>query len=372
MRVSTAVTSLVVAVVTAGVGGGVAPASAATAVGCGDTVTGDVYLRADLTCPGSGITVTGDSRVDLRGHRLTGTRGSVGITILGAGEVRVSNGRLSGWRTGIESGPPSDDPDPNAELGSAVVDRVSFSDNQVGVDGSGPFLGSGRSRDLLVTRSSFTGNSTGVGHVFGTLRVETSTFTGNGRAARSVTGSLSLRNSVLTGNEVGLVCDETDCLLERSILRDNATGVSSRTFGATLRHNTFVGSTVAYASDFDWTGAEVTGNSFAGNGTGVLVGVSSRVTLTRNVFTRNTSAIISTDSAPEGEPDDLPTTATLTGNRFHRNQDAVFLHILAELKDNSAVRNTGWGIFAPNATDLGGNTARGNGRSPQCTGVVCG
>ena len=38
---------------------------------------------------------------------------------------------------------------------------------------------------------------------------------------------------------------------------------------------------------------------------------------------------------------------------------------------NSARNNTGWGINAPGATDLGGNTARHNGNEPQCVGVVC-
>ena len=38
---------------------------------------------------------------------------------------------------------------------------------------------------------------------------------------------------------------------------------------------------------------------------------------------------------------------------------------------NDARNNTGWGIYAPGATDLGGNTAAHNGNQPQCVGVVC-
>jgi hypothetical protein len=34
-------------------------------------------------------------------------------------------------------------------------------------------------------------------------------------------------------------------------------------------------------------------------------------------------------------------------------------------------QNARWGIHAPGAIDLGGNTARGNGNEPQCVGVVC-
>jgi hypothetical protein len=349
-----------------------APASAATAISCGATVTGNAYLAGDLSCSGSGITITGDSTVDLRGHQLTGTSTSFGITILGAGAVQVRNGRLSNWRTAIVSGPPSDDPDPSGEFGSAVIDRVSLSHNSVGVDADGPLPGSTRSRDVLVKRSAFKDNTTGITNVFGAIRVDTSTFTGNQTAGTSITGSLIIRHSLLTGNQLGLNCDETGCLIEHNVLGNNRTGVSSVTYGATLRDNTFAGNTVAYASSSDWGGSEVTGNRFIKNGSGVVVGFFSQVTVSDNVFTRNTSAITSPDGPPDGEPDEFTTTATLTGNRFYRNQDAIYLLILARLKNNSAVNNTGWGIYAPNAVDLGGNTAHGNGRSPQCTGVSCG
>jgi parallel beta-helix repeat protein len=41
------------------------------------------------------------------------------------------------------------------------------------------------------------------------------------------------------------------------------------------------------------------------------------------------------------------------------------------LSGNSARKNTRWGIHAPGAVDLGGNTASGNGNQPQCVGVAC-
>ena len=41
------------------------------------------------------------------------------------------------------------------------------------------------------------------------------------------------------------------------------------------------------------------------------------------------------------------------------------------LGGNHADRNSRWGINAPGATDLGGNTATGNGNEPQCVGVTC-
>jgi len=61
-------------------------------------------------------------------------------------------------------------------------------------------------------------------------------------------------------------------------------------------------------------------------------------------------------------------------NTLRRNGDGINLLDVfgtALLGGNRAVNNTGWGINAPQATDLGGNTASGNGNEPQCVGVVC-
>jgi hypothetical protein len=372
MRTASVLASLVLAAATAGTGLVAGPASAATAITCGATVTGAGYLAADLTCPGPGVTITGDSTVNLRGHRLTGTRTAVGITILGAGAVTIRNGRLSNWRTGIASGPSSDEPDSSEPFGSAVIDQVSFQDNSTGLDGSGWIPGAYRSRDVQVKHSRFERNSSGVFVIYGQVDVESSVFVGNSRAGNVITGSLDIQHSVLTNNDLGLGCDETGCLFAHNLLRHNRIGVSSNTFGVTLLDNTITGSDVAYSSNADWGGAQVTGNRFLRNKTAVSIGSASVVTLTGNRFAGNAKAVTSSDTEPAPDPDDaFATRATLTGNRFTHNGDAINLLILATLKDNAAVRNTGWGIYAPNATDLGGNTAHGNGTSPQCTGVVC-
>ena len=44
---------------------------------------------------------------------------------------------------------------------------------------------------------------------------------------------------------------------------------------------------------------------------------------------------------------------------------------MVTLTRNTAIFNRGYGIYAPGATDGGGNRAFGNGKQPQCTGVVC-
>jgi hypothetical protein len=64
-------------------------------------------------------------------------------------------------------------------------------------------------------------------------------------------------------------------------------------------------------------------------------------------------------------------------NLFQKNTSGIRIPFVAgfaplnTLKENVAVHNAAWGIRAQGATDGGGNIAFGNGKSPQCVGVVC-
>ena len=76
----------------------------AHAQSCGDTVTHDITLTADLHCttgwfalyvPSHGVTI------DLNGHTISGDRGLVGISINDAVSVRIVNGGISGFWGGV-------------------------------------------------------------------------------------------------------------------------------------------------------------------------------------------------------------------------------------------------------------------------------
>src|SRR5690606_5441320 len=79
-------------------------AGLARAQSCGDTVTRDITLTADLHCntgwvalyvPTSGITI------DLNGHTLSGDRSLVGIDLHEASNVRIINGSIRGFWGGV-------------------------------------------------------------------------------------------------------------------------------------------------------------------------------------------------------------------------------------------------------------------------------
>ncbi len=112
-------------------------------------------------------------------------------------------------------------------------------------------------------------------------------------------------------------------------------------------------------------GHNLSRNTFNHNKTGVNFFGSSG-TLSRNTFIANHLGFTSTSN-------ELPDFgATLDHNRFVRNVDGIHVEDGGNgLLGNTAVRNTGWGIFAPGSADLGGNRAFRNGNSPQCVGVAC-
>jgi hypothetical protein len=75
-----------------------------TALACGDTITTDVTLTANLTsCPGDGLIVAADGvTVDLNGHSVRGSGAGTGITVSGA-DVSVVNGLVGGFDVGVRS-----------------------------------------------------------------------------------------------------------------------------------------------------------------------------------------------------------------------------------------------------------------------------
>jgi nitrous oxidase accessory protein NosD len=74
------------------------------AVACGDTITADLTLTADLTgCSGDGLIVAADGvRLDLNGHVVSGLGAGTGITV-SAADVSVVNGFVRGFGTGVRS-----------------------------------------------------------------------------------------------------------------------------------------------------------------------------------------------------------------------------------------------------------------------------
>ena len=337
-----------------------APAQAALAPvpGCGAVLTTDSRLTADLACPsGDGLTLTPGVTLDLKGHTLSGSQTATGIVLPNLGDVTIRNGTVSGWGAGVQTYDTWDEVG-----GTATITKVTFHANRNGVDTSGRLGATGKRHEI--SRSTFTENWSGVSGIYGGAHVVRSTFTANGTALNFITGGITLEDSRVEGNGTAVNCDESGCEIRRSKLVDNGVGLDVRTFGADVYDSTLAGNDTAFTSFGVWGHSTIEGNTFRDNGTAVTLW-SSNATLTRNVFRGNETGFTTDGGMPFY-------TATLVGNRFVKNVDAInFEAPGTSLQDNVANDNERWGIYAPNATDLGGNRAKGNGYEPQCVGVVC-
>lgn len=324
------------------------------ALSCGATVDADVRFSQTLQCSGgSGLTVSAGVTVDLNGHSLIGSAGTTGIHILTPESVTIKNGAIRGWGTGIRA-----DGARNGDRFSVTVDYVALAGNGLGVFGW--------SADLAITSSTFRGNAVGVAGRLLSARIDESAFLDNGRGAGiEYGGGVAVTNSSFTRNRLAVSCSESYFTVIYSEFTDNSqAGESFDCNQVVFRSSRFSGNGSVYSSNLhDYGVDEFTGNRFVGNGDVIMSGVSTEIR--NNVFVDNRIAVQAL--LPQG----FTTTMILERNVFVRNTDAIYVTMPSVVKRNIVVGNTGYGIYAPNARDLGGNVALANGMGPQCTGVGC-
>jgi parallel beta-helix repeat protein len=343
-----------------------APAAAAVPgkISCAAVIAANALLTSDLTCTTGGLTLAGNAVLDLGGHRLIGS-GGTGITFSGTGSPRVQNGTIEGWDAGIAAADRSDDVDRSVRL--VNVSRITFSDNRTGLEASETgSLPSIAQTNFALTQVRFEGNSSGISGVYtGHVYVNQSVFVDNQIGIGLDSGTVKVVGSTLKGNGTALLCGEAACSLVQDQLTQNLRAVDVSAYGsATLTGNTIRGSDVAFAANSTVIN-DLTGNRFLRNKTAIQLTMSG-ATVTANEFIGNDLGFTSIG----GQPPEF--VATLSRNTFFLNADGI--HITdggTKLSDNKATWNKSWGIYAPHATDLGSNSAYGNGRSPQCVGVAC-
>ena len=344
------------------------------ALTCGALAAGTVVLTADLVCPDSevGLELGPHSTLDLNGFRIVG--GGSGVGVLGPHhtDTTVTGGVIRGWQHGIA---PKYVPPPHLDRADLYVEGVTLRDNDAAVDMPSAASGKGNTAmRVRVTESRFVGNRLGlrVADLWGNVddpavRITSSRFVDNDSGVEVAATATVVADTVFARNGVGLTCEESRCPLTDSTLRDNGTAVHSHHYGRLeVARSTFARNDVAL--DVYWEQAvphQVIDSAFRDNGTAIRL-LDSVGYVSGNTFVRNGVGF-------QAANDDWPElTVTLVGNEFRRNGDGI-LSVTegSEVGDNTAVRNERWGIHAPGAVDLGGNTARGNGNEPQCVGVVC-
>ena len=360
MRVSVIVAPLAAVVVTVPLLGVAAGGRHPQPV-CGTTLTRDTVLTRDLRCTGEGLTLAPGVSLDLRGHTLAGSGTGSAVRVSAQGDARVTHGTIRGWTAGVDVLEEGE----WVDAGQLRVEKVTFRDNDWAVDVSGQSGTGLYDKPTTIVGSTFDENDVGVVSAwFSTVTVDRSRFTDN-RIAVWSNAEATVRRSVFARNETAITVYEGSVDVSRSAFHRNPQAITVAGVGsARVRGSGFVGGDVAVTAGRLGT-VSLLGNVFVGSGTGVLVEGGDGV-VERNAFRGNDIGLHYTES-------DWGTT-TVRDNVFRRNGDGVLSDAggtLLELGGNAATRSSGWGIYAPGAVDLGGNTARHNGRSPQCVGVVC-
>ncbi|WP_331546426.1 right-handed parallel beta-helix repeat-containing protein [Propionicimonas sp.] len=349
-------------------------------VSCGSTLTVDTTLRADLYCSsGDGLTLAPNVHLDLGGHKLVGSGSGTGIASV-SGNISIRNGVVKNWETGISLAIDSSQTDPVQDprvtdvvlrkaplyigFGSTLrVTRVTAVDSPLRGELGG---------NLRISRSTFTRSSIGVFEASASIRRSTliaSTLNTSG------SGGITVDRSKLDGKRttrLGYV-SETGIDITNSTVKNYRYAMSGYYGGATLTNSTFTdmqeGVLAQMNSGLGSEGtAYVRGNTFTRSG--VVLDPHIPMVIENNTFVYNTAGAIFTGSTlPDAE---IWAPGRAVNNVLKRNKGTGITSELAglEVGGNTATRNGGYGINAPGAVDLGGNTAYGN-KLGQCVGVVC-
>ncbi len=356
------------------------PAQADEPVACGSTLTVDTRLRADLICPsGDGLTLGPNVHLNLGGHKLVGA-GSTGTGIASIyGSVSIRNGEVKNWATGILISIDSSDPIPPP--GTRVTDVVLRNAPSIVRFGSTLVLTRVRAIDSPVS-----------GQVRGDLRIVRSTFIRSAISLFEASATIAhskLVATTLNAFEAGITIDrsrldgrrttrlgdahESLITIKNSTVKKYGYPIGGYYSGADLINSTFTDMRRGVLSDIgSGLGSEGTatirGNTFTRSG--VALDPHLPMDLENNTFRNNVAGVVFRgDVPPETE---IWAPGKAVNNKFIRNRGTGIKSDIPGLivGGNIAKHNGGYGIYAPEAVDLGGNIASGN-RLGQCVGVVC-
>jgi parallel beta-helix repeat protein len=393
---------------------GIAPAHATSAPGngaiaCGDVITTDTTLHADLVdCPNKGIVIGADGvTLNLHGHTIDGDMASdcpeevvcdIGVdNVAGHDGLVLKGGTVQEFNVGVLA---------SGDVTGVRLHDLSVSYNEyfgVIVEGStdsvisdNTFIDNGICALILTgaQRAVVTGNSASGSHgyafVFAPIVdgvVQDNVLDNNDHGILMVAGSSGDRvvhNTIrhTSGSSIDLGEGAAGNRVEHNRLIDNGDGIiGSDVHDNVISHNT------------------VTGTGFFGfqdtGGFGIVLDGAARTTLEANTVTggRGPAIFVTTLEAPTVSRDNvlsrnlvssklddgIHVDSGATGTRIESNvangsgDDGIDVEVpSATLRSNIANRNSDLGIeAAPGVTDAGNNRAAGNGNAAQCINVFC-
>jgi parallel beta-helix repeat protein len=338
-----------------------APASAQPA--CGQVITQDTTLTADLDCDGDGLVIGAPGiTLDLGGHKISANRAVINT---GHADVTIRNGSITFDTVGVQL---------IGARGNTIRDlaidgllwgielRGSDRNRIVANNLLSALIGLDSTSDRNVVRENVTRGHEGVITVSGSYnRLVHNIVWTTVDTAMSVGGH---HNEVLNN---GLVAARGTLLalrgVEDSVIANNHLVQYEASFGDLAVYVT--GSSRNVFRD----------NEVASAPLGILIESGAR-----NVFRRNLVEGAVDPTFTTGEPDGFGVQAAATGTLLQNNDvhgfadDGIDVEAPSTtIRRNTANQNGDLGIEAvPGVIDGGGNTASGNGNPLQCTNVFCG
>lgn len=174
----------------------------AQALQCGDTITTDTTLTADLgPCPADGLIIQGNNlTLNLNGHKITGSAIGNGVTAYGIDEITIKGpGRITKCAAGIAV----------SDAGNVTVYGVTFTGNQTGVSVVHNINPAYINKRIRIVGNKIVGtNQTGTG-----INIDW--------------GSIPyVYQNTIMGNSVGVeVWDEVGAIIDENLITLNRTGI---------------------------------------------------------------------------------------------------------------------------------------------------
>ncbi|MFL5343188.1 MAG: NosD domain-containing protein [Hyalangium sp.] len=346
---------------------------------CGDTITTSTRLTHDLACPGAevpALRIAGTGVVlDLGGHtvRHTGPEAGLSEGIAVLADSTVKNGTIRGFDLGYV-----------VDYDAVHLPEHVWLSRLVFLENGDAIYNRSSNATFTLTDSVLIGNGVGMGSEQdasrGAFEVRSSLFIDNRLALTANSHTVDVSYSTFSRNESVIWCPDGSVSFTSSVITQNTVvgQITVGEFGYGVCNvasftNTVISRNGALApsSQPAWEPFNLVlhGSRVIDNGNG-LVGKARTVDVQGNIFRGNEGGLTLAEPAEFLVP---TLSGTVSGNRFQRNRGTGLLVTTAStltVSGNTAIDNTGWGIFAPGVIDGGGNVARGNGAG-NCLGVAC-
>jgi hypothetical protein len=374
------------------------PARSSPPVQCGDTVTTDISLSADLHCTGPGLVVKAAGVVvNLNGHSITGSGTGTGISVIKQAGIRVRNGRISNFDRGVLFVGSTDGELVGLSLTDNTGHNVHTAENSTDFKLTDCEVRRGDVEIDTTSGLTVTGSEFSQAGIQLNLTSRSSNISGSTFVDSPIGYWTNANNGSLTGNTLirsGVSLREADNLtVSGNTFKQGYVRVLNGSHNTTITDNRFSNGdrAVFVQQALSSTNLRIVRNRFTGNQIGVdasdvFVGMEDGITVSGNAFVDNAVAGILLDSAAVHSPywvrieeNVLKSNGKTSGGRVDSAgrpiNDGIHVNVPVnspvEITRNITRGNADYGIEAVpgSVTDGGGNVSHGD--PSGCLGVVC-